>query len=184
MHCNQLNILHSLYIIDEIPERMGKAYKFFPCCAKFVNVWRENFWAVYRKAMKEFVNNPELVVRLFRRLPPRAIAGRWGSLLGALRRLADTLMYLRRIWPGALQKNKDPVKKSEDNDREHQDLRVDQQREHRLRMGQWRNESISLSVDLEFEACVKVGEKKYDKKNVLEMAASSTMRAVKYHEGF
>lgn len=81
MHQVQLTVRSGLTICDRIMKNSGSKFKYFGSLAKLVNTWRESHKAIFSQWGKNWGDESSLEFAW--RLPPRCLAGRWGSVVVA-----------------------------------------------------------------------------------------------------
>jgi len=81
MHQLNLGVRSGLVLVDRFLAAQGKTFKYFSTLTKIVNLWRQFASAVFLAFAALF--GALCAVELARKVPPRCIAGRWGSIEGA-----------------------------------------------------------------------------------------------------
>jgi hypothetical protein len=124
MHCNQLTVKGTLPPADRALKLMGRDWKYFSSLAKIMNVWRSQYWKIFRTSHRWL--GPNAALDHFKKLPQRCIAGRWRSILGAEMRLLDGKGVIPDVFNKTFTKDAGNAG-SEQHDDTHADLHAEQQ---------------------------------------------------------
>ena len=158
MHQVQLVTRSGLTLVDEELKRMGKSYKYFGSLAKLANTWRECHKAIFQQWCTSWGDLNALDFAW--RLPPRCIAGRWGSVVEVEKRVAPALNDSRLlvVLRDVFSKRKSRGDEDEDNkdDAGIDELRVEAIRSYSCRMSRWRRETVSTIEDSIFGLLVAI----------------------------
>eukprot|EP00973_Karenia_brevis_P052978 7363718-Karenia_brevis.AAC.1 len=92
MHLNHSNEKGGLKIVYVSLKECGLTTKYFSFVAKPFNVWRVQFWRIYKCAKKHLA--PEQVVKFFKPSLPKCITGRWGSIFGCEQVLRESWSFI------------------------------------------------------------------------------------------
>ena len=133
-HAAQLVVKSSLHIVDGILLAAGRNYTFFfSTLAKLINFWRENARVIYQSWTK--THGAVSSYDSARKVPPKCIAGRWGSVFKTASTLGQLVWEeLIKVFEPILTK-KSSSENPEDIDVPDHDLRIEVQEAHRRRMG-------------------------------------------------
>ena len=77
-HSGALVFRSGLVLIDNWLQRVGAPFKYYSSLAKLMHIWRDNARQVFLSWLARF--GAVEAVRHAKRMPPRCIAGRWGSI--------------------------------------------------------------------------------------------------------
>ena len=138
MHATQLVVKSGMDVLNRFMKQLGFS-PFFSAVAKFINVWRDNFWSVRREFLGISLDGTAAFAQ---KLPLRCLAGRWGSIFRAEVLLDDAAEFLRLVMPKAVSKRAAHVGAPAEVVDE--DLREDAQGDYRRRQGRWSRDIITL----------------------------------------
>jgi hypothetical protein len=147
MHQAQLAIKDGLVLIDRHLDRAACEFKYFSSIAKIINCWRESARSVFVQWINAHGNVSALACA--RKVPPRAVSGRWGSMSSAesflLAAGGDLIVpVLTAVLTKTIAKSVKPI--HDDNSaaatNDPDELRVEEQQAYSAKMGRWRRDVL------------------------------------------
>ena len=145
-HAAHLIVKTGLILVDSFLESQSRAFGFFSSLAKIVNLWRENARNMYL-TWCNLHGSPSASVHA-RRLPPRCLAGRWGSVANTERALDDAgpslvVPVLQKV----LAKDKIDRHKKRTLANGPDEIRVEEMQQYAERLGRWAQEALVAVSD-------------------------------------
>ena len=132
-----------LLIIDAVLAEEDQPFRYFSALAKTVNVWRASARGMY--SSWESVHGPIAAVSHGKKLPPRCLSGRWMSVAATEERLNSVAHELPQVYDHCFSRatpSSDLVSTAPGDDMSA--FVVEDQKEHRLKMGRWRADTARV----------------------------------------